>query len=50
METLFAIFKIFLILLVAAIVLNYMAFVSQEIERIRINTDKIIEKIGDYQK
>lgn len=47
METLYVIFKTFLIFLVVAIVLNYMAFMTQEIERIRINTDKIAEKVDD---
>jgi len=46
-ETLYVIFKTFLIFLVVAIVLNYMAFMTQEIERIRINTDKIAEKVDD---
>lgn len=44
-DSLYIIGKTFIILIIVAIVLNFMAFVSQELERIRINTDKIVEKL-----
>lgn len=45
MDQLFVIAKSLVIFLIIAIVLNYMAFISQEIERIRINTDKMVKEI-----
>lgn len=44
MEALIVICKVCLIVFITVIVLNYMAFMSQEIERIRINTDLIVQK------
>lgn len=47
MDTIYVLLKTFLIMLAVAIILNYMAFMSQEIERIRINTDKIVNKLEE---
>ena len=47
MDTIYVLLKAFLIMLAVVIILNYMAFMSQEIERIRINTDKIVNKLEE---